>query len=61
MEILPELEEVKVHKYILHLEEVGKENSEPFFKSSSIAESFNIFPFSLNLMSVVRIILPSLA
>ena len=61
MKILPEREEVEVLVYILHLEGVGKENPEPVFKSYSMAESFNIFPFSHNLTLVVRIILPSLA
>ena len=56
MKSLPEWEEVEVPVYILHLGEVGNESLELLFKSSSIAESFNFFPFRLNLTLVVKVI-----
>ena len=59
MEIWPEWEEVEVPVYILHLGGIRKENLEPLFKSFSIAESYSVFSPSLNLISVVRLILPS--
>ena len=60
MEILLEWKEVEVPMTTFHLLGVGKENQDPLFKSSLMAESFNNFPCSLNLTSVVRIILPYL-
>ena len=61
MEIWPEWEEVEVFVKHVHLAGVGKENPEPLIRSSLMAESLRVFPLSLNLISVVRMTLPSLA
>ena len=59
MEMWLEWDEMEVPVDDLHLGGTGMENSEPLLRSSSIAESLSVFPFSFSLISEVRITLPS--
>ena len=59
MDIWPEWEEVDMPVNDLHLGGTGTEDPDPLLRSSLMAESFNILPFSFNLISVLSIILSS--